>query len=265
MLPFPGATTTIALVGQYGTTLTAHASANTKGSYTELEDATPYRINWLQFDMICSNDVDYLVDIVIGAAASEQIILANIPISRESGAFLYSTALLPVSIPAGVRVAARIQATTGGATLVINAHGMTSGAWAPGTLHRTATYGAATADSGGTSIDPGAVANTPGSYVEMSAASTFAHNWMVIGIGNQNNAARDFAFWALDIALGAGGSEQIIGSNYLISTDSTTDCVGPPLRSVPVQIPSGVRIAARTACSATDATDRLFDLILLAA
>jgi hypothetical protein len=93
--------------------------ANTKGEYSEITAATTSPIDWLVVAIGNANDTaritnQMLLDIAIGAAASEQIIVPDLDVvvaSAGDNIFpLFSN--MPMSMPTGVRIAARLQSTS---------------------------------------------------------------------------------------------------------------------------------------------------------
>lgn len=244
------------------TVVTAHASANTKGIYSQLIAATAHDSDWLLVQVGLgtseTNQADVHIDIAIGADGSEVVIISNLLISQVNGQVVQF--LFPRHIPQGTRIAAAIAATTGGSTVRCQVVVIANGS-APNSLQRVTTYGAVTADSGGTSLDPGAVGSTKGAYVELTAACNEI-KWLVVALGCQANTARADARFYLDIAIGAGGSEQVKVPNLLFYSDLTSDLLSPATYAFPCSIPAGSRIAARTQCTITDATDRLIDVVL---
>lgn len=91
-------------------------SANTKGAYSEIAGSTDGLIRSLLIGLGCANNTvltaaEGLVDIAIGAAGSEQIIIPDLWIrySDQENIAPQVYGPLPVSIPAGVRLAARAQ------------------------------------------------------------------------------------------------------------------------------------------------------------
>jgi hypothetical protein len=116
-----------------GTTLTASSSTNTKGSYAQLSASTPrdYLALWAYFDALntTATNAAYLCDIAIGAGGSEKVIIPNLFQQCSSvagnGPFLSGIAgPFPICIPAGTRVAARIQATTASAKCGLTLYGV---------------------------------------------------------------------------------------------------------------------------------------------
>ena len=102
-----------------GTTVDAGTSANTKGAYAEVVASATRKIEGLVVAFGNGNDAtrasgEWLVDIAIGAAGSEQIIVPDLHISlstAEAKIFPQTYPFLPIVIPAGTRIAARAQST----------------------------------------------------------------------------------------------------------------------------------------------------------
>jgi len=245
-------------------TVTANASANTKGTYTELIASTAFATIGVLITIkrLSSTLADCLVDIAVGAAGSEVVLVPNILFSSKSGLFPCGIFFVPLSVPAGTRVSARIQATTGSTTLTVGIH-MIGGEGLP-TVQRCENWGAATADSGGVAVNPGAVADTKGVYSELIAASAFAVSWIVVCIGNLINGTETTANYQLDIAIGAAAAEQVLVPNLHFIVDAAFDFGFPQFFALPCSIPAGTRVAARSQSSTTDATDRVKDVSVLA-
>lgn len=108
------------------------------------------------------------------------------------------------------------------------------------------------AASRGTTVTPNASANTKGSYATLSsAANNVQHSsgillHIAIGIGVETD-------YLVDLAIGAAGSEVVIAENLLVCGASSSGYrVAVYAFHLPVQIPAGVRIAAR--CQALGAS-----------
>lgn len=101
-----------------GTVITASATPNTKGSYTQLIASTPrdYCGIFIGPDMNTAQTVaQLLLDIAIGAGGSEVVIVPNW--SQPPFSDKMARGFVPVSIPAGTRIAARCQSPTASATI----------------------------------------------------------------------------------------------------------------------------------------------------
>lgn len=235
---------------------------NTKlSSYNEVLTATDSPIDYLTVDLQPGGVVNAqaLVDIAVGPGGQEHILVSNIGVNSGTG-FAAAHIPLPMTVPAGTRISARYQRSNASLTMRVGVRGFSQGAGI-GRSH-CVTYGATTATSRGTSIDPGGSANTKGSWVQLSAATTHPIRWMLLHLGNQANSARTDATYVVDIGVGAAASESVIVANLMFMIDDAYDEPVPAyIGPFPVSIPTGSRLAARAACTITDATDRLFDII----
>jgi hypothetical protein len=120
-----------------GTSIDAGGTANTKGSWTEIVSAANMT-NPMSFMLVVIGDqstthagagsVGFLLDIGIGASGSETVLAANLPIrvsaqqDPTSSSWYGSVSplafpLFPAALPAGTRLAARMQANTTDAAL----------------------------------------------------------------------------------------------------------------------------------------------------
>lgn len=246
------------------TNLPSNASANTKGAWTQLIASTAFEAQGFYASfrgVVASQDV--LFDIGIGGAGSEQAIISNMAFSQQTlrvAAGVY----IPLNIPKGSRISARAQATLGGGLAVsIALYPVALGLKHAEGFGRTVTMGANTADSGGTSVDPGGSANTKGAWSEISSSCPIDVQWLIVCITNQNNSATTTTVFAIDIGVGGAGSEVVIIPDLFSVVDSGIDTPEPQYYSIPVQIPAGSRVAARAQCGITDATDRLIDITLI--
>lgn len=243
---------------------TSSGSANTKGTYAELVASTAHRANgfWL-IVRSGGNSGDFLLDVAIGSGGSEQVIVANVLFTRQARRWAYPPLYVPLAIPAGTRIAFRVQCTTASSTLGAEVVLVAGGTMNAGGAQLATTYGANTGDSGGVSIDPGGTINTKGAYSEITSATTAPIHWLILAIGNQNNAVASTASWLIDIAIGAAAAEQVVIGNLEVVCDSNEDMPLPALFAVPVSIPAGTRLAVRSQCDISDATDRRLDAVLI--
>jgi len=238
--------------------------ANTKGTpWTELIASTLRPSIGMLLTLGDTSNVDQLIDIGIGAAAFEVVIISNIEFGQGlTGIAHLEHVFIPFSIPAGSRISTRIQSVSPSGVCAV-AVTMVYGETAPGSIpSKATTYGANTADSGGVSVDPGATADTKGVYSEITASTTSPIRWLLISLGNQSNAIRTYCRWFVDLAIGAAGSEVVVIPNIPVRASSVADGIFGSLISLPCTIPVGSRIAIRAECSINDATDRLFDAVV---
>jgi hypothetical protein len=249
-------------------TITASGSTNTKGSYTELISSAAFTANWAYvytYASAASNGRQYLYDIATGAAAAEVVRLPDIlawggPTSAHAGAA--GNLPFPLAVASGTRVAARCQSTTGGGTLNILVRLIAAGSLVG--ISTFTNHGAVTADSGGTSYDPGGSANTKGSYTQLAASTAAVAQYLMLMTSVGGNTQPTSNGWAIDIATGAAASEVVLIPDLRQSVlNESTDGVllwQPSCHAFPVYIPASTRIAVRASVVGTDATDRLIDM-----
>jgi hypothetical protein len=244
-----------------GTTVSGSGTANVKGSWVELIAATSLDAAMLALSVLVPQGsaagTRALADIGVGAAGSETTVIENLVLAGDDSQ--NAIAAWPIAIPAGSRIAARSQldATTGSVTIA--GHVIGGGFGLPAPYHAVTTYGVDAATSRGTAVDPGATANTKGSWVQITASTARAHAGLAVAATTQGNAARSDSRWLVDIGVGAGGSEQVLIPN-LVFFGSTAEVLIPGLTQFfPVAVPAGSRLAIRAQSDITDAADRIND------
>lgn len=251
-----------------GTVLTANAAAHTKAaSWTQLVAATTYPACGIEiiFDD-CAAAIDYFVDIAFGAGGSEIVVIPNLLVSGGTGSVVYGMKYyFPIQIPAGTRISAKSQASTGSQLVRISCQLVTGGFRTTEGLQIVTAYGIETGDTSGISIDPGGVANTQGAWVQIVASTTYPIRALIIAIGSQKNGTRSSQSWLVRVGMGPGGAEIPVITDYALNCSTSPDIVMPQSSEpIPVQIPAGVRLAIMAQSDGIDATDRTFDGILYA-
>ena len=234
------------------TAVTASATINTKGSYAELIAATTYGsygfFLGLTNSAAAATDTSMLLDIAIGAAASEVDILSNYlaglkPTTPATGGPEWT--FIPLFIPAGARVSARIQGVIASDILQV-AVSLIGGRSQVSDKIFTAcdTYGANTADSGGTSHTPG---NT-GAESTPATIGTASRDYgaVLLSLGNTLTVASNLAYhWEL-VASATTLAE------WLSHTTTAENILGPyPSQPALVRISNGTAMQIQAECSAT--------------
>lgn len=244
-----------------GTTITSGTS-NNKGSYSELIAATAF-----DYDALLVTATSYiqserhLMDIAIGAGGSEIIIVENFFIPYRRADFVLT--LIPIRVAAGSRIAARTQANNASKAQYTMIHGVNFGWPMFGAgFGAVETLGAETADTSGTTIDPGASANTKGAWTEFSAAIGDDYRALMAIFGNDNDDTKPNENWLVDIGIGASGSEVVVVPDIQLATGTAQDGPLPNGFVFPLLIPAGERVAVRAACDTNTSPDRLIDAVL---
>lgn len=243
-------------VNAAGTTITAHASINTKGSYTELFSATTYDSYgfWLATNNSSANatDTSMLLDIAIGAAASEVVIFPNYLCGYRTG--IGGMIFVPLFIPKGSRVSARIQAliSADDINVVMHLNGGRSGLGGSIFVGCDA-YGVNTADSGGTAHTPG---NTGTESTDANVGSVLSRDYgaVLLGLGHSGTG----------LSANAVHWELTDGTNTLAewwSQHQSTEQIFGPWPPVPfnMKLAGGTQLQIQAEASGTgDANDVAF-------
>lgn len=213
------------------TTITGGA-AHTKGAYVTLVAAAPFDVNgMLLVGLVTAGGNPRLVDIAVGAAASEQVVLPNFPFqnTRTATAMDYLT-YVPLRVPRGARIAARCQGA--GAGDVVQARLILAGDGFAGMqgASRWAAYGADLAASAGSVVqaDAGSVF---GPYTELVASAPFTSRYAYLCM--HNGGADDYTF---EFSLGT----TVAWGEFRLSLQQQ-----PPAVFVPWTIPRGSQVQCR--------------------
>lgn len=234
----------------------SRGAANAKGAYIQLLAATafPYTSVTLQGVASGGGGQTYLIDLAVGGAGSEQVIVPNVLL--DSARSIFSAALnitIPVAIPAGVRVSARVQEAGGAGTRTVEVTliGRNGGVNAPpAAIGDAVNYGADTVNTNGVLVDSGATLNVYGSWTDITASTSRAHNGLqiVLGTNKQTGVLVDSQYY---FQLGIGGTGNAVAANlgeFLSATDSAINRMLIADALFNQQIPAGTRVAMRSKC-----------------
>lgn len=249
-----------------GTGATASSTANTKGSWAQLIASSGFAATHLAVAVRePTNTANYLADVGFGAGGAEAVLVPNLLAETSEGTTAPTgahLAQLPLSLPSGTRIAARVQADVGSRSVVVQA--IIGSVLRPMRRYGRATdYGTVTGTSRGTSVDPGGTVDTKGAYAQLTASCQTIRALLLMA-GNQANANDTVTYWLADIAAGAGGAEYIVLPDVRWNKRSGANSMMPWWHGpFSVEVPSGTRLAARAQSGTNDATDRLADLAVI--
>lgn len=250
-----------------GPILNTGSSSFTKGTWTQISASLTQDATWMMFyiQTLNSSGSNYAVDIGVGASGSEVAVVSNLFFSGQTaGSVRY---FFPLNIPAGTRLSARAAgngAANGALSTGINI--FSDAFQSAGCGSSIDTYGLNSATLLGTAVDPGGTANTKGVYSQL-VASTFGDIGGIFATFDQQNTASgtaSLAYYLIDIAVGASGSETVIVPNIPMSVfiGGTITQFGGYLPYIPVQIPAGSRISVRAQSSDNTSPDRVIGCTL---
>jgi len=243
------------------TTITSSASTNTKGSYAEIVASTGFACNslYVAVPTTAPDNQYYLLDIATGAAAAETVVIQDMILNglNNTSADGGSLTFYPLAIAASTRISGRCQCSVASQTLGVAVTLVAAGD-TPGCASFVAN-GAATGTSQGTTIDPGAVADTKGAYSVLTASLAAVAQYMTLMFTPNANSVPNNFIWAVDLATGAAASEVILIPDMRIRAATTTPTkLTGYLYHFPTYIAASTRLAMRASCSGTDTTDRKF-------
>jgi len=239
--------------------------AGSKGSYAELISAANNRDGdwngfWIFLKKNGSGMNNHAVDFAVGAGGSEQVVMADFKYSAKNT--VGTTGIfVPLRIPGGTRVSCAI-ASAGTETIEVQAVGVAGAFSSLPAFGNMDAMGITVSNGDGVDIDPGGTINTKGAYSQIIASTLHHYKHLIVCIGNSDNQGGTLTHHLMDFAVGAASSEQIFAAD-IAAVASPQELIIPQLQSFPVDIQQGARIAVRTQCTITDATDRLLDIAIM--
>lgn len=239
-----------------GTTVTSSSSANTKGSWTQLVAATTLDAAgfWIETSQPAVPQ-RYRLDIGVGGSGSEVVLVPDVCFSPIRDTHVYR-AFVPVPIPAGTRLSARVQSD--GTSKAIKVHLLLAG---PALVTSqmsgpVVTYGLGS-NTSNTAVDPGGTANTKGSWVELTSSTTYDINYLILNVDLDTADATNSASWLVDIGMTPQfETQQVLVPDVGFYNSANKDQVTPVSMGFPVHLPAGTRLAARSQCSVSGSGDR---------
>jgi len=193
-----------------------------------------------------------LVDIGVGPAGSEQVIIPNLDVwgADATAAGLNPHQFwFPVYIRAGSRIVARSQSATANKTcrVMVALDGVPwYGLWGVGPV---VDYGTDLSASIGTSVTPGS--GSFGSWVQVGTTSR-DHTFWTVSMDWLNNANVSALTTLVEVGVGPSGAQRSLGVLRFRSTTAEVIAGGPfPLFLASLPVPSGTPVWARAASGAT--------------
>lgn len=247
-----------------GTTVTASGTANTKGNWASLGQAT---FNWQWFNLLIAQTVasDKTIDIGLSADGSTNwfSICDGLRLAGRKSADIIQSLALPLRVPSGMFLGVRCAASTANHILNVAATGSSVGMMGGiGYARGIALYTEAT--SRGVAIDPGGTANTKSAWTQLVASTSFGVDSIYVMVGQNADTTRTAtATCLLDIGVGASSSEFAMVPDLFLRWTTTLD--GPQINigPVPCYIPAGSRVSARAQCTDITAGDRTLDVAVV--
>jgi len=227
------------------------ASVGSKSAYTQIIASTAADTCWMCVAFITNVAASQAIDIAVGAAGSELVIVPNLMLQGYTpsgttikiGSAFYS---FPLSIPQGTRIAVRSQASAAGSTFV-NMWTFDAGFTQIEGIAGFDAIGWTSGTTLGTTLTQGSPAGTKGSYAQL-IASTARDYIGLFGYVDSQNSTANANYSNTDIAVGASGSEQIIVPNWGTWLTQAQEGETP---FFPIAIPAATRLSARSSGGAS--------------
>jgi hypothetical protein len=252
----------------YGAQLTASGSTHTMGSWAQLDGSggTPIAAECLTLQTYSNSAAaDMLFDVGIdNGSGSVRILAQNLMLTgfmRRTTAQCSDELELPLHVPKGSILVARMQAGTSSATCSMKFRiGQNVGG--VGGFARCFPL-TATANSRGVACDAGATAGVKVRTQLVASTATRARALMAL-IGPNNDIACVSSCWfRFDLETGASGSELIIWPDFYLSRDTKSDVIRPSiLPAITHFLPAGSRLSANLRCTVTQTGDRTIDMVV---
>lgn len=248
------------IVNQATATATANSSANTKGAWTELVALTSANIDLIVFQVVGvrtnGTNTATLLDIGIGASGSETVLVADVGVGGADSPLVTGTSyiggvlgMMPLQIPSGSRLSARIQSVvTGGKTGTVTLSGYSTDSYAdsPVSVDLLSTSDTATSQAL-------AMSGASGSYVQVVASTSKPYRAVAIIPSCHNASTGALGNISYTVAVGGAGSEVDLGSvlcYYDAGERAYTSTTGfNPM--VVADIPQGARLSVKHEIPAT--------------
>jgi len=230
-----------------GTAIAAPATANTKvvigtTALTTLIASTDFEASGIVVEIVTGTFIGRVfLDIAIGPALSEVVIIPDIYWSIPILATMGFSTFFPISIPVGSRVSGRIQAD-GAATIQFAVQLLGTGGLATPSRSVIQTLGAVPLNTQGTVLTLPATTNTLGAWTTIGT-TTYPIEEVILDVQTAATTGSD-ALALVDIGF---GSTPTLAIQQLFLVHQTniktygTNFIGP----VPLMVPGGTLISAR--------------------
>lgn len=234
-------------------------------AWMELVASTPVEAAQFDFMIMTGTNGERHIDIAIGAAGSEHIIVEKWRHNtRIDGDIVNIVSRIPVRIPKGVRVAYRWTGNfTGNTSTAAWASLLPKSPWIEQGGSRMVTFGITTNDFEGTSVDHGASNHVFGSWSEIVASTPAPLCGIRMSVRPPVAGAYTTVINKIyEIGIGASGSEVPL-FNAGFPTRGNHQTSAPTYSGfTPCSIPAGTRLSVRMQCSdiTRDTSDSLVHL-----
>jgi hypothetical protein len=234
-----------------GTTVTTGA-LNTKGSYASI-GTTTFRYSGFLLQLVSNNGTRFRFDVAVNTGGSDQVIVEDFYYDSHFSSTVSTISLwFPVSVPSGAAIKIKAQAAAATQSFLAIVQGYATDF--PG--HTS--FRACRSATDFTNTDPTnsvtQTGNTVTSWAQVVSSTVAAFAGLYVSPAVCADTSRTSSKMLVDIAVGAGGSEQVVIS-ALQFTQNASGPVPSGVGPVLCDIPAGTRLSSRVQCSAAGAAD----------
>lgn len=235
-----------------GTAVTANTPAGSKtATPVQLIASTAKEAHWILVELFGNNVAatitNVIVDIMIGAAASETVLIPDLLVGSAPSAttdFGPNRYLFPLRIPAGSRLSCRSAsgpAASIACRVVVRLFGKDPKT--PGWTGSKVTAYGISSPARGVAVTPG-VSAAEGSWTEIVASTGDRCEYIVPGIGMPQNTVVASQFYHLDVGWGAA-AEVALAQDIPFMTDTNERLHGFMGLPIYADLPASQRLVAR--------------------
>lgn len=251
-----------------GTTITADATPGNDGAWFELAAALARPADGIRIAVQTGGvNGDALVQLAVGAGGSEKLIVGGFPINRNSGSNVPVCFDLPLRLPKGVRVAARVyRSTVASFDADISIVGVLHGYHGTPGCRLFETFGVDAANARGTVIDPGASANTEGAVTSLGTLTRAARKIVLVPSFYGTTTWTTFNYWhwiRLYHRLPSGTWRKIGGPFFAMAHNAVDGLSAQGQPPIEVDLAKGTEIGATDQCQTGTAGRRALSLVAL--
>jgi hypothetical protein len=246
----------------FGTTVTSAASANTYGTWTQINAGLTYPAEY--FTVALSNNFtaattqNAYVDIGIGATSGAVMPIIEKLCGSHAAPGFGKHYFIPIRIPPNTPIWARHQNTVASKNIsvLLSTFGGSRNPYNFPNFPKAEALGAVTASTTGTAITPGVSAE--GAWTQIGASTTADYGGFIVsGMFNVDTTMTANLVTSFDIGVGATGQERTIGENVLIQMPAGQAATANDERVISVAfptlggVPAGSRLVVRASGSTT--------------
>jgi hypothetical protein len=236
--------------GDLGILVTSGGSANTYGSYSTLLDPIPFETKGLIVNIGTGLNYRTHVDLAIGSAGNEVVFVSRLFTANTPNQFGGGCFLLPIRLPAGARLSARVQSNGTSANLRVSTMCI-GGGGAVSEFVQCEAIGLVAATTDRITIACSHTANTKSTWTELTAAT--ASEIREVLFHHAFTYTSGTLWYSYDIGLGAAGSEIILLPDVVFLGESGRS--GSWFGPIPCRIPEGSRVAMRVATNISSSSN----------